>query len=148
MTKIVYNGKHGGFSLSEAAILRYAEISGFELYADRSGPMGGLGYATWWRVPEDQRPADCGDRWYSMSMEERQAYNAAYDAAVFRDRDLSRHDPVLVQVVEELGTERASGPYARLLIAEVPSGGKYRIDEYEGCESVETPDSYEWIVAP
>lgn len=55
-----------------------------------------------------------------------------------------RHDPVLVRVVEELG-ERASGPYATLQIVELPDGTEYRIDEYDGSESVETRDSYVWI---
>lgn len=56
--------------------------------------------------------------------------------------DISRHDPILVQVVEELG-DKASGEYSKLAIAEV--SGPYRIDEYDGYESVETPDSYDWI---
>jgi len=52
----------------------------------------------------------------------------------------SRHDPILVRVVEELG-EAASG---NLRIAEI-EGSIYRIDEYDGSESVETPDSYDWV---
>lgn len=32
--------------------------------------------------------------------------------------------------------------------AEIESGARYRIDEYDGSESVETVDSYEWDVAP
>jgi hypothetical protein len=58
--------------------------------------------------------------------------------------DIPRHDPILVKVVEELG-EFANGPYADLQIAEVD--GLYRIDEYDGSESVETPDSYDWQYA-
>jgi hypothetical protein len=57
-------------------------------------------------------------------------------------RDVDRHDPALVQVVEELG-KKAGGNYAELAIAEVY--GPYRIDEYDGYESVETADSYDWI---
>ena len=86
-------------------------------------------------------------------------YSACYGGfglsalAVNRGRELSgnpkwggneipRHDPVLVQVVEELGDE-ASGEYADLTIAEVE--GKYRIEEYDGLESVHTPESYDWV---
>ena len=54
-----------------------------------------------------------------------------------------RHDKDLVAVVEELGKE-ASGSCADLVIAEIP-GNIYRIDEYDGYESIETPDSMEWI---
>jgi hypothetical protein len=58
---------------------------------------------------------------------------------------LDRHDPFLVQVVEELGSE-ASGDCAHLKIAEL-SGNKYIIDEYDGFESVSEPDDINWIVA-
>jgi hypothetical protein len=56
--------------------------------------------------------------------------------------EIPRHDPVLIEVVERLGS-KASGENAKLEIAEV--SGKYRIDEYDGAESVKTPDSYDWV---
>jgi hypothetical protein len=52
----------------------------------------------------------------------------------------------LVQVVEQLG-DKANGSYAKLFITDVPSGTKYRIDEYDGLESVMTIDDYEWSIA-
>ena len=58
--------------------------------------------------------------------------------------DLDRHNPFLVQVVEELGAE-ASGDCAKLKIAEL-SGNKYIIDEYDGFESVSEPDDINWVV--
>jgi hypothetical protein len=61
-------------------------------------------------------------------------------------RDVERHDPVLVRVVEELGSD-ASGDYASLAIAEIPAGSRYRIDEYDGNESVMTVDDYDWKFA-
>lgn len=62
-------------------------------------------------------------------------------------RGISRHDPTLIRVVEELGLA-ASGACAKLEIIELPSGAQYRIDEYDGSESVNTPESYEWEIAP
>ena len=59
---------------------------------------------------------------------------------------LERTDPILVQVVEELG-ENANSLFSELAIADVPAGTKYRIDEYDGNESVMTIDDYEWSVA-
>ena len=56
--------------------------------------------------------------------------------------DCARHDPTLVQVVEELG-KKANGIHAMLKIAEV--SGPYRIEEYDGSESVIEPDDYDWI---
>lgn len=48
---------------------------------------------------------------------------------------LDRHDPILIQVVKELG-ERADGPSARLSIEKVVMG--YEINDYDGKESVVT----------
>lgn len=61
-------------------------------------------------------------------------------------RDLERDDPVLVQVVEELGKD-AGHRHANLQIAEVAKGERWRIDEYDGYEDVRTVDSYDWKVA-
>lgn len=60
--------------------------------------------------------------------------------------NIARDDPVLVQVVEELG-EKANGGFASLGLADVPSGQRWRIDEYDGFESVMTVDDYEWHTA-
>jgi len=59
---------------------------------------------------------------------------------------IDRHDSALVQVVEELGS-KANGSCAKLEIALVEKGEKYRIDEYDGVESVMTIDDYDWKVA-
>jgi hypothetical protein len=56
--------------------------------------------------------------------------------------DCARHNPILVQVVEELG-KKANGRGSDLCIAQV--FGPYRIEEYDGAESVIEPDDYEWI---
>lgn len=57
--------------------------------------------------------------------------------------DVVRHDPVLVRVVEELG-DRANGNYSDLQIFELP-GNQYKIEEYDGNESVATPEAQRWI---
>ena len=54
----------------------------------------------------------------------------------------ARHDPILVQVVEELG-KKANSPASDLCIAEV--SGPYRIEEHDGSETVYEPDDYDWI---
>lgn len=59
---------------------------------------------------------------------------------------LSRTDPRLVKTVEDLGP-KADGSYARLRIREVPAGSRYRIEDYDGLETVMLADEYEWSVA-
>lgn len=143
MTKVVYNACFGGFGLSEAGAMRYAEISGFRLYpeADR------FGLKTYWRVPDDERTGILEDAAFMRApTEERIASNKRYVELTFTPRNIERDDPVLVQVVEELG-DAANDRHAKLRIAEVPTGGRYRIDEYDGNESVETPETYDWKTA-
>jgi len=64
-------------------------------------------------------------------------------ADTYRSGGVCRHDPLVIQVVEELG-DKANGPYARLAITEI-QGDRYRIDEYDGSESVQEPDDLDWI---
>lgn len=56
---------------------------------------------------------------------------------------IARHDAVLVAVVREMGTD-ANGDCADLRIEDVGTS-PYRIDEYDGRETVVTPDGYDWI---
>ena len=58
--------------------------------------------------------------------------------------EVVRHDPMLVQVVEELGRD-ASGRYSNLMIKEI-AGDRYRIEEYDGWEKVVEPADLDWIV--
>ena len=48
---------------------------------------------------------------------------------------LERNDPLLVQVVEELGNE-ANGSFASLHIVEIPDEVEWEIEEYDGMEWV------------
>lgn len=100
-----------------------------------------LGLFTVWLVPYEERVTTNSKSFNTMSMEERIAHNRKHSEQTWYERDVVRHDPILVQVVEELG-EKANGNYADLRIAEVD--GLYRIDEYDGAEGVETPGSYVW----
>ena len=59
---------------------------------------------------------------------------------------ISRHDPYLVKVVEELGSS-SSGNFSNLRV-EVIIGSYYRIDEYDGMESVITKEMDDWESIP
>lgn len=146
MAKIAYNKCYGGFSLSHAAHLRYAELKGIKVWPEK----GEFRLWTYWTVPPEQRDGimSTAEFMAERDMEKRKASNASYAAMTMPClREASRHDPILIQVIEELGPE-ADGECAKLGIVELPSGTAYRIDEYDGNESVETNDSYEWTIAP
>ena len=135
MTKVVYNACYGGFGLSKEACQRYWDIEGQQVWIEDAE----WGFTVWLVPPEERREQK---EWSSMTMDEHIAYNLAYSKQTWYDRNVSRHDPVLVQVVEELG-DKANGEYAKLRIEEVY--GSYRIDEYDGNESVMTSGDYNWI---
>jgi hypothetical protein len=50
-------------------------------------------------------------------------------------RDILRDDPVLVQIVEEMGSN-ANGDYAELKVVEIPDDVDWYIEEYDGSEWV------------
>ena len=141
MTKVVYNAKFGGFSLSREACERYWEIKGQQVWIEQNKEFKSFDMFTVWLVPPEERPKK-PEPWYSAPVEERIAFNKKHSEQTWYDRDVSRHDPILVQVVEELG-DKANGSCARLAIDEV--SGPYKIDEYDGLETVVEPNGIDWI---
>lgn len=69
--------------------------------------------------------------------QKRQSNNLSRLERPHKSFGIERHDPLLVQVVEELG-ENADGKYAKLKIAEIPIEYQdcYEITEYDGFETV------------
>lgn len=128
MTKVAYNACYGGFGLSEEAHKLYAKKKGVELYVVEVNSFI-QHYAT---VPKEQ--------YNKMSREEQ---NKHYWYPSFDDRA----EPELIATIEELGADKASGQYAKLVIKELPKGTKYRIDEYDGYESIQTSTTIDWRVA-
>ena len=51
------------------------------------------------------------------------------------ERDIERNDPILIQVVEEMGIE-ANGRHAELKVVEIPDDVEWLIEEYDGSEWV------------
>ena len=138
MTKVVYNACYGGFGLSKEAVQRYWQIKDQQVWIEDQQ----WGFTVWLVTPEERLEQKSSKQYTAMSMDERIAYNKAHSAQTWYNLNVDRHDPVLVQVVEELG-DKASGKYAKLAIEEV--SGAYRIDEYDGFESVMTAGDYDWI---
>lgn len=135
MNKIVINNCYGGFSLSTLAIKRYYELKYPEVqlsFYKLDFPLD-----SYKKVPMEEADViltkDLGDS-YTGPLE---------DDCWVDDHIFDRHDPILVQVVEELD-ERAGGSCASLKVVEI-SGNKYRVCEYDGQEWIETPESIDWV---
>lgn len=132
MQKIVTNKRHGGFSLSDAAIHEYAAAKGLTLYPE----AGRFGLTTYWTVPEGERSGILSEEdWRSASLDERKASNEAYSNASLYDHNIPRDDPDLIAVVERMG-EEANGRFAELHVTEIPDGVEWEIQEYDGAEWV------------
>lgn len=116
--KIVINACYGGFSLSTEAEREYLRRAGLE-----------------WTEEENEYAILSGPHIHIVGGEK-------YWSA----RDLDRADPILVAIVEEWG-ERANGRCAELEVRSLSKGTLYRIDEYDGYESIETRDGIDWSVA-
>jgi hypothetical protein len=130
--KVVVNSCFGGFGISEAGMLRYAELKGIRLYPEKNQ----FHMMTYYTVPPEQRVDQLtAEQWLGATSEQRMAHNDAYDAQTLHYDDINRDDPLLVQVVEELGTE-AADRFSELRIAYVPDDVKWTIEEYDGKEWV------------
>ena len=48
--------------------------------------------------------------------------------------DIARDDPHLIAVIEEMGTQAASGQYSKLKIITIPDDVQWTVQEYDGVE--------------
>ncbi len=145
--KIVINKCFGGFSLSAAAVRRMAELNGRECYffkhdykTDTHTPIKeSKANSMFWSAFDIPNPDEVIGKSFKGSDGTYKEYNALYEKHSLTSRPEDRTDPILVQVVEELGGEHregASGSCAQLEIIEIPDGVSYEIDEYDGLESI------------
>jgi hypothetical protein len=144
--KVVVNRCFGGFRLSPAAYRRIAELQGKKCYFFtkdfKKDEWNELEDAKTTRffiafsIPNPNEVLGREDQWFAMTMEEKDAWNKRYEDAEIYDFRNDRTNPLLIQVVEELG-QRASAAAAQLEIVEIPDGIEWEIDEYDGNETVE-----------
>jgi hypothetical protein len=134
--KVVINNCHGGFGLSHEGIMAYLDKCGVPYWTEVNERFSRLIPFKYYLVPPEERIKGDPDNWHEMTLAERAAHNAAYSKTVFTDRDLARDDPYLVAVVEELGSEAASGDHAELKVVVIPADVDWYIEEYDGAEWV------------
>jgi|APCry1669189844_1035258.scaffolds.fasta_scaffold15354_1 hypothetical protein len=107
--RIAINTCYGGFGLSYQAKLLYLELAGIEHTL----------------VPQPDR-----DR------QNRYGHQFIVKDAVWSERDIPRDDPVLIGVLNRLGTS-AWGDHASIKVVEIPAGVEWNIGDYDGREWVE-----------
>lgn len=152
--RIVINACHGGYGLSPEAMRRLAELQGRECYFFTThGPDYGVlhpvehpdGDGDWTAydtpTPFIQYAAMDRDVWLLLSDAEKAEWNRMIEQGLMDLRRLSdfgddRSNSLLVRVVEELGSERASDDHAQLRIMEIPDDVAWHIEEYDGWEWV------------
>ena len=127
--KIVINKSYGGFSLSPKAVKWLAEKRGQKCYFFKSTYdriTHQHNYTPW---TEECLPP--GLFWCAFSTDKPTAEN--YNEYSLHGRKEDRADPLLIQLVEELGQE-ANGSYSKLKVIEIPDGINYQIAEFDGQE--------------
>jgi len=118
--RVAINKCYGGFSLSPRAVKRLAELRGLPCY------FFSVGDAV--HKPITMEEAEKAFVWFACSVPDTLASREATDIDI---RPENRSDPLLLQVIDELG-EAANGPYAKIAIVEIPDNVEYEIKDYEG----------------
>ena len=104
--KIVINKCYGGFSLSDTAVILYAKKAGINI------------------IKDEKKSSSFISHYYIDEIK---------DGNYFSDHFIERTDPILIEVVEELG-EAADGRCAKLKVLEIPDDVQWQIQEYDGVE--------------
>jgi hypothetical protein len=149
--KIVLNGCYGGFGLSYEAMVVYWHARCRDLYFYRDISV----YDDYSKVhkyerislADIQRSRNTWIGYIYCTTEDQGEYLDHFPENVVSDRDIERTDPILISVVETMGSEAASGRFAKLYIEEIPNGTQYKIDEYDGIEELITKDDDDWQTA-
>lgn len=131
--KVILNKCYGGFGVSKEAYELYAKKKGVTLY--------------WYERDLNNRGYK---KLYRNDFEDVLFKNAITkdfgDVVLKPDDDFwgsiltlncdSRTDPTLIEIVEELGSERASDSYSELVVVDIPDDLDYVIDDYDGIETL------------
>jgi hypothetical protein len=149
--KIVLNGCYGGFGLSYEAMVLYwhARCRDLYFYRDISVYDGYSKIHKYERISlaDIQRSRNTWTGYIYCTTEDQGKYLDHFPENIVSDRDIDRTDPILVSVVETMGSKAASGRFASLYIEEIPNGTQYKIDEYDGIEELITKDDDDWKTA-
>ncbi len=127
--KFVINTCFGGFGLSNKAIKRYIELRGQTPHCY----LYDYDTKTYNKCHEDDYMKHLM-HWATKDLGESfSSFDSSMYKYILYDPNISRNDPYLIQVVEELG-EEANGNYAELEVVEYELD--YEIKNYDGKETL------------
>lgn len=129
--KIILNKCYGSFDVSKEAYMLYAKKKGLSLY-QYTCDFTNFKKCIYKKANDEALfknyfIKDMGDN-IEISNEDYKKY-------LLYLNDEYRQDPILIEVVEELG-EKASGRFGSLEVVEIPNNSFYKIDEYDGVETI------------
>lgn len=127
--KIILNKCFGGFGLSTEAYKLYAEKIGKEIYEYYQDYKKGFHYFI------KGSNGLCKFYFTKDFGEEIKLNDEEYNKYCLNLSDEKRTDKILIEVVEEL-KERANNGFSDLEIIEIPNNCYYKIDEYDGVETI------------
>jgi len=134
MRKVVLNNCSGGFGLSIKGIKRYLELAGKEcyFYIFIEGELSFDGHYELIDDYENNKELN-GPNFIKIPIVVTEHLgnirNSIPKELRFNEDSLSRTDPILIQVVEELGIEAGDRRCSSLIIKEIPDGIKFNIED-------------------
>lgn len=128
MAEVVVNRCFGGFGLSHKAVMRYAELKGMKLFVT----IDDIAKQVYKERAVVGNPEILHHYWTKENVSKDDNVNDYY----FSESDIKRDDPMLIQVIRELGND-ANGLFAKLEVVTIPDDVEWEISEYDGSESVE-----------
>ena len=144
--KLVINSCYGGFNLSPKALKRYLELKGKNAYFYKQTKYEYRnGIDEFIRI--DNIDTINNDLFINCTTIDYGKVTNTYPSSPFEDFSIKRNDKHLIQTIEELG-EEANTTVSKLTIVEIENGRWYKINEYDGYESIEYRDiDDEWELA-
>ena len=126
MTKVVINACFGGFGLSPFGVKEYYTRKGFDVFFQRNGETASIenleGFVSFDCYSKDPRKIGRNEDKYEY-------YLSYYE--------IPRDDEILIQIIEEYGSDKISGICSDLKIVDIPDDVEWEISDYDGNESVE-----------